>query len=114
MKAVVSYEQDFVLRMAKRMGEVLARALGLAKQGSYDESQQVLEQGVASELGMPLHMLLKLDAASAVRLLGRDKARHWVEALSTRAMLFELGGRDHDARQCRELAQNVERALTGD
>jgi hypothetical protein len=107
----VSYEQDFVLRMAKRIGEVLARALGLAKQGSYDESQQVLEQGVARELGMPLHMLLQLDAASAVRLLGRDKAKQWVEALRTRALLFELGGKDHDARQCRAHAENVERAL---
>lgn len=107
----MSYEQDFVLRMAKRIGEVLARALGLAKKGSYDESQQVLEQGVASELGMPLHMLLQLDAASAVRLLGRDKAKQWVEALRTRALLFELGGKDHDARQCRAHADSVERAL---
>lgn len=93
------------------MGEVLARALGIAKQGSYDDSHQVLEQGVASELGMPFHMLLKLDPQSAVRLLGRDKARLFAEALETRALLFDLGGKPHDSAACREHAAHVRRAL---
>ncbi|HYJ10916.1 MAG TPA: hypothetical protein VEX18_17965 [Polyangiaceae bacterium] len=108
----MSYQEDFVLRLARRIGEVLARALGVAKQGSYDESHQVLEQGVASELGMPFHMLLRLDAASAVRLLGRDKAAQLVEALRTRALLFELGGRHNDSQISRDHADTLERALS--
>lgn len=107
----MSYEDDFVLRVAKRLGEVLARALGLAKQGSYDESHQVLEQGVASELGLPFHMLMKLDPASAVRLLGKAKARQLADALQTRALLFDLAGKTHDSVACREHAAHILRAL---
>lgn len=109
----MSYQEDFVLRLAKRIGEVLARALGVAKQGSFDESHQILEQGVASELGMPLHMLLRLDAASALRLLGKDKAAQLVEASRTRALLFELGGRHSDAQASRDHAETLEALITG-
>lgn len=108
----MSYQEDFVLRLARRIGEVLARALGVAKRGSYDESHQILEQGVTSELGMPFHMLLRLDPASAVRLLGKDKAAQLIEALRTRALLFELGGRLQDAQASRDHAEAIERALS--
>lgn len=107
----MSYQEDFVLRVAKRLGEVLARALGIAKQGSYDDSHQVLEHGVASEMGMPFHMLLKLDPQSTVRLLGKGKARLFAEALETRALLFELGGKTHDALASREHAAHIVRAI---
>src|SRR5690349_24716054 len=94
----MAYEQDFILRMAKRIGEVLARALGLAKQGNHDESVEVLEQGVGAELGIPFVMLMRLDPASAVRLLGKEKATHFVAALRTRSVLFGIAGREEEAR----------------
>lgn len=103
----MGYEQDFILRMAKRIGEVLARALGLAKANNYEDSLQVLEQGVGDELGIPFAMLLRLEPASAVRLLGKEKAQHYAEALRTRALLLGMAGRDQDAAACRELAESV-------
>jgi hypothetical protein len=108
----MSYEEDFILRLAKRIGAVLARALGLAKQGNHDESLQVLEQGVGAELGIPLAMLLRLDAASAVRLLGKDKAAQFAAALRTRSILFGMAGRDQDARVSSSHADAIDRALT--
>jgi hypothetical protein len=107
----MAYEQDFILRMAKRIGEVLARALGLAKQGNHDESVEVLEQGVGAELGIPFVMLMRLDPASAVRLLGREKASQFVAALRTRSVLFGIAGRDADARASSSHADAVEAAL---
>jgi hypothetical protein len=108
----MSYEEDFILRLAKRIGAVLARALGLAKQGNHDESLQVLEQGVGAELGMPLPMLLRLDAASAVRLLGKHKAAQFAAALRTRSILFGMAGRDEDARVSTSHADAIDRALS--
>lgn len=108
----MSYEEDFILRLAKRMGDVLARALGLAKKTDYEESHQVLEQGVGAELGMPFAMLLRLDATSAARLLGRDKAALFAEALRTRALLFKLAGRDQEASTAQAHADAVAEAAS--
>ena len=107
----MGYEQDFILRLAKRIGEVLARALGLAKQGNHDESVQVLEQGVGAELGIPFVMLMRLDPASAVRLLGKDKAMQFAAALRTRSILFGIAGRDDEARASESRADAVEREI---
>jgi hypothetical protein len=96
----MSYEQDYIKRLLQKIGDVLARALGLGRAGNFDESLQVLEQGVGSELGMPFAMLLRLEPKTLVSLLGKEKAGAFVAALRTRALLFELGGRSSDARDC--------------
>lgn len=94
----MSYEQDYIKRLFKKLGDVLARALGLARAGNHDESMLLLEQGVSAELGLPLAMLLKLDARSVVSLLGQAKAGAYVEALRTRGLLLELAGQSEAAR----------------
>lgn len=106
----MGYQEDFILRLAKRIGEVLARALGLAKAGSHSESLEVLEQGVGAELGIPFAFLLRLEPASAVRLLGKDKAAAFAEALRSRALLFGLAQRDTEAAASASLAEAIERA----
>jgi len=108
----MSYQEDFILRLARRMGEVLARAIGLAKKADYEESHQVLEQGVGAELGMPFAMLLRLDATSAARLLGKDKAALFAEALRTRALLFKLAGRDVEGAASEAHADAVAQAAS--
>jgi hypothetical protein len=107
----MGYEQDYIKRLFQRLGEVLARALGLGKAGNYDESLQVLEQGAAAELGMPFSLLLRLDAKSAVSLLGKPKAAAFAEALRTRGLLFGLGGRDADASASAARAAEIESLL---
>ena len=94
----MSYQDDFIKRLLQKIGEVLARALGLGKAGNFDESVQVLEQGVGAELGMPFAMLLRLEAKSLVALLGDEKAGAFAEALRTRSLLFGLASRAEDAR----------------
>ena len=107
----MSYEQDYIKRLLQKIGEVLARALGLAKAGNYDESLQVLEQGVSAELGMPFAMLLRLEPKSAVSLLGKDKAKALAEALRTRGLLFELASRSEEAQKSTARAEALERLL---
>ena len=97
--------------MLQKIGEVLVRALGLGKAGNYDESPQVLEQGVGAELGMPFAMLLRVEPKSAVSLLGKDKAAAFAEALRTRSLLFELANRTAEARESAARAAELERLL---
>ena len=94
----MSYQDDYIKRLLQKIVEVLARALGLGKSGQFDESVEVLEQGVGAELGMPFAMLLRLETTSLVALLGDEKAGAFADALRTRSLLFELAGRAEDAR----------------
>ena len=82
---LVSYQDDYIKRLLQKIGEVLARALGLGKAGQFDESVEVLEQGVGAELGMPFAMLLRIEHKSLLALLGDEKANAFVEALRTRS-----------------------------
>ena len=107
----MSYEQDYIKRLLQKLGEVLARALGLGKAGKHDESLQVLEQGVGSELGMPFAMLLRLQPQAVVSLLGPEKAAAFAEALRARSLLFGLAKRDLDAADSASRAAAVERLL---
>ena len=107
----MSYEQDYIKRMLQKMGEVLARALGLAKRGDFDESFQALEQGVGAELGLPFAMLLRLEPKALVSLLGPAKAAAFAEAMRTRSLLFELAERPVDARLSRNNAEAIEALL---
>jgi hypothetical protein len=103
----VSYQDDYIKRLLQKIGEVLARALGLGKSGQFDESVAVLEQGVGAELGMPFAMLLRIEPKSLVALLGDEKAGAFAEALRTRGLLFELAGRGEDARASTALADAI-------
>jgi hypothetical protein len=107
----MSYEQDYIKRLLQKVGDVLARALGLGRAGNYDESLQLLEQGIGTELGMPFSMLLSLDPKSAVSLLGTEKAGAFAQALRTRGLLFELGDQVEDARASTARADEIERLL---
>jgi hypothetical protein len=107
----MGYEQDYIKRLFQKMGEVLARALGLGKTGNFDESHRVLEQGVGAELGMPLAMLLRLEPRALVSLLGPDKAAAFAEALRTRSLLFGLANRDTDAEISASQAAALEKLI---
>jgi hypothetical protein len=107
----MSYEQDYIKRLLQKIGEVLARALGVGKGGNYDESLQILEQGVGAELGMPFAMLLRLEPKALVSLLGSDKASALAQALRVRATLFALAHRDVDANASTATAEAIESIL---
>jgi hypothetical protein len=107
----MGYEQDYIKRLLQKIGEVLARALGVGKGGNYDESLQILERGVGSELGMPFAMLLRLEPKAIVSLLGIEKASAFAEALRVRATLFSLAHRDADARNSAASAETIESIL---
>ncbi len=107
----MGYEQDYIKRLLQKVGEVLARALGVGKGGNYDESLQILEQGIGSELGMPFAMLLRLEPKALVSLLGPVKASAFAQALRTRATLFGLARRDADSKLSAARAETIEALL---
>lgn len=109
----MSYEQDYIKRVLQKFAATLARALGLGKSGDIDGGLEALEQGVASELGLPLSMLLRLDAKSAVSLLGPGKATALAEALRTQSLLLELAGRSVEARAAAARADSIAAVAAG-
>jgi hypothetical protein len=107
----MGYEQDYIKRLLQKVGEVLARALGAGKGGNYDESLQILEQGIGAELGMPFAMLLRLEPKALVSLLGPAKASAFAEALRVRSTLFALAHLDADAKSSASSADTIETIL---
>lgn len=64
-------ERDYVMRLIKRLAELIAQALKLSKSGKHEEAQALLESGCQSVLGMPYGALALVDSASAAELLAQ-------------------------------------------
>jgi hypothetical protein len=95
----MAFRQDYIERLIQKMAEAIARAVGLARSGNVDEGIAALENAIASQLGMPLSMLLKLAPQTIVSMLGEEKARLLVDALDARAELERLADRTLEADQ---------------
>jgi len=86
-------EKDFIVRLIRQLAELLARALGLARKGQFDEAISVLESSCPSLLGMDYAPLALVDSASAAGIL-REPARvkTFARLLATAAEIYELKG----------------------
>ena len=98
---------DFLMRLIARVGELISRALRLAKQGKHDEAGDTLEDAYKKELGMPRAMLDRLDAATAARTLGGEKSVVLAALLDAEAELAQLAGNEASARERRQRANAV-------
>ncbi|HEY3495670.1 MAG TPA: hypothetical protein VGK73_13325, partial [Polyangiaceae bacterium] len=93
------FRRDYIERLIQKLAEAIARALGRARSGETEEGLAVVEKAIASELGMPLAMLLKLTPRTIVNLLGEEKARLLAQALEARGEILKLAGRSDDAEE---------------
>ena len=64
-------QRDLILRLVQDMARLLARALGLRKQGLTEQAVREVEAGAASLLGLELGVVAAVDAATIARQLGQ-------------------------------------------
>lgn len=104
----MSIRRDYLERLIEQLAEAVARALGLARNGRTEAGVELLEQAIASGLGMPLPMLLKLTPETVASLFGPERARALVEALRAYSL---LAAAEHatEGRQAAALAESLAR-----
>lgn len=86
-------EKDFIVRLIRQLAEVLARALGLARKGQFDEAVAVLESSCPALLGMDYAPLALVDSASAAAILREpERVKTFARLLATAAEIYELKG----------------------
>lgn len=110
----MALHRDYLQRLIQKMAEAIARALGVAKSGNPEEATSAIENAVASNLGMPLPMLLKLTPRTIMSLLGPEKSRLLVEALRAHAEIGSLAGHEREARASLAAADALNAMLPGE
>ncbi|HEV8551399.1 MAG TPA: hypothetical protein VGQ57_20270 [Polyangiaceae bacterium] len=105
----MSLRQDFIQRAIQKFAEAIARALGLARGGQPEEGLSVIDDALASGLGLPVPMLLGLTPDTVWSLLGPEKSRAFAEALRTRALILDGAKRTSEAVRCEQLAEALEK-----
>ncbi len=111
MLADVSFRQDYIERLIQKLGQAIARALGLARSGQHEEGLAIVADAIASGVGLPLPMLLTLTPETVLSLLGPDKARSLAEGLRAHAEILKLAGRTPEASASERLASELERRV---
>lgn len=107
----MALHRDYLMRLIQKLSEAIARAMGRARAGHPEEGIKTIENAVASDLGMPLPMLLKLTPQTILRMLGAEKARLLVDALRAHAEISALAGSEPKARDSLATAEALDEAL---
>jgi len=80
-------QEDYIIKMIKKAMEFISKALGLAKEGEYLLSENILKDSYEDITGINLNMLMGLDVESMNDLLGNNAA----EIIVTSEYLKALG-----------------------
>ncbi len=83
-------KDDWLMRTVHRLVELLARATTAAREGRLDEAKKQLDEAYSGQLGMPRRMLERLDPATCVMTLGREKSKLLVMLLEAEAEIDAL------------------------
>jgi len=107
----VSYEQDYILRLARQLAEVVARILGLGRTGQLADALAVAERAYGDLLGLPAGLIDRIDAATLLGLLrSPDEAHALIDLLEAEAVVLEASGDTARAARRRELATGLRAA----
>lgn len=114
----ISSREDFLLRMIRQMGAVLARMLGLKNGGQVQEALQTLDDAEGELLGPMAQVVPRLDSATAAHVLGEpQRVAAWARLLHERADLLRLAGDETGAslvsQRARELAAEAQARAAG-
>ena len=104
--------EDFLMRMIRRLAELIGRALGLARNGQHEEAELAIEDIYKTELGMTRDMVERLDPATVARTLGAEKSMIVASLLDAEAQLAELAADETRASLRRSRASAI-RAAAG-
>ena len=95
----ISSREDYLLRIIRQMGAVLARMLGLKNGGQVQEALQTLDDAEGELLGPQADVVPRLDSATAAHVLGEpQRIAAWARLLHERADLLRLAGDEAGAR----------------
>jgi Tfp pilus assembly protein PilN len=89
----VSSQEDYLLRMLRQMGAVLARMLGLKNGGQVHEALQSVDHAEGELLGPLAEVVPRVDSATAAHIVGHPlRIAAWARLLHERADLLRLAG----------------------
>ncbi|MGZ3421553.1 MAG: hypothetical protein ACXWUG_10875 [Polyangiales bacterium] len=88
---------DFLMRMIRRLGDLIGRAMGLAKKGRHDEAEIAIVEIYKTEVGVPRDMLDRLDPKTVASTLGSEKSMIVAALLDAEAQLAKLAGNEQRA-----------------
>jgi hypothetical protein len=108
----ISSREDYLLRVIRQMGAVLARMLGLKNGGQVQEALQTLDDAQGELLGPLAEVVPRLDSATAAHVLGEpQRIAAWARLLHERADLMrragDPAGAEVAAQRARELADEA-------
>jgi len=84
---IIMIQEDYIIKIIKKAMEFISKALGLAKEGDYLLSENILKDSYEDITGINLNMLMSLDIDSMNDLLGNNAA----EIIVTSEYLKALG-----------------------
>ena len=89
----ISSRDDYLLRMIRELGAVVARMLGQKGGGQLHEAMQTLDDGEGELLGPLATVVPRVDSATAAHIIGDpQKIAAWARLLHERADLLRLTG----------------------
>jgi hypothetical protein len=105
----ISSREDYLLRMIRQLGAVIARMLGLKNGGQLQEAAQALTDAEGELLGPLAEVVPRVDSATAAHILSDpQRIAGWARLLHERADLLRLAGdpagAQATAQRARELA----------
>lgn len=114
----ISSREDYLLRMIRELGAVIARMLGQKNGGQVQEAMATLDEAEGELLGAQAQVVPRVDSATAAHILADpQRIAAWARLLHERADLLRLAG-DPDAAallavRARELADEARARAQG-
>src|SRR5487761_978596 len=109
-------QRDYIERQIELVAQAIAQIVDMLRSGQYDPALIIVRKTYEAVLGPLQPVLERLDAASAVELLGpfeSDRLRMYAALLSEEGTIHELRGEAARAQQCFGRALELYTALSG-
>jgi hypothetical protein len=105
------FEKDYILRLLEQLAQMLAAIRALVAGGRSREALASIEQARRTLAGPLAASLERLDAASVVSMLGREKAAPYAELARLESEARRAEGDEAAALRAAARADEIERAL---
>jgi hypothetical protein len=96
-------QRDYIERLIQQVAEAVGLVLGLIRSGKFDQALQLVDATTEKVLGPHRSLLERLEATSAVELIGRfelDRLRLYAALLGEKGAIHELRGDAAAAQAC--------------
>lgn len=102
---ICTFEQDYILRLAKQLANLVARLLRLRDDGRVDEALTECDAAYGELFGLPSGLVDAMEASELAKLLGdTQRCDMMAELLETEARLCTARGHGDDAERKRRKA----------